>query len=128
MNPTTSILGDSIAAMAWTDASTMLAIVTGLVVIPLTVITFYLRSLLMQQVAARTDFTARFEHVEAAIRRLSRRVAEHERDLTTKEDWLRESMLARHNIERLTEAVARVEAGLDIMLSRARQKTMQETR
>lgn len=117
MNSTSSIL----------DASTMLAIVTGLVVIPLTVITFYLRSLLMQQVAARADFTGRFEHVEAAIRRLSRRVAEHERDLTSKEDWLRESLLARRNIERLTEAVVRIEAGLDIMLSRARPRVMQET-
>ena len=134
MNQTAPILDHSIAAMAWIDASTLLAIVTGLVVIPLTVITFYLRSLLLQQTAARVDLTGRFEHVEAAIRRLSRRVAEHERDLTTKEDWLRESMLARHNIERLTEAVARIEAGLDIMLSRApradahaRHRAMQET-
>ena len=70
MNPSSSMLHLPIAAMAWTDASTMLAIVTGLVVIPLTVITFYLRSLLMQQVAARADFTGRFEHVETAIRRL----------------------------------------------------------
>ena len=123
MNPTSSLL----------DASTMLAIITGLVVIPLTVITFYLRSLLMQQVAARVDFTGRFEHVETAIRRLSRRVAEHERDLTSKEDWRRESLLARRNIERLAEAVARIEASLDIMLSRAprvdgagRQRAMQE--
>ena len=123
MNPSSIIQQLPSAAMAWADASTMLAIVTGLVLVPLTVITFYLRALLMQQAAARTDFNGRFEHVEAAIRRLSRRVAEHERGLTSKEDWLRESMLARRNIERLTEAFARIEASLDVMLHRAPRAT-----
>jgi len=118
MNPIATIQQLPVASMAWADASTMLAIVTGLVLVPLTVITFYLRALLMQQSAARADFNGRFEHVEDSIRRLSRRVAEHERGLTSKEDWLRESMLARRNIERLTEAFARIEASLDVILNR----------
>ena len=36
-----------------------------------------------------------------------------ERDYTTKEEWLRESMLARQQLERLTEMVARMQARLE---------------
>ncbi|MEE9296650.1 MAG: hypothetical protein V3W34_17030, partial [Phycisphaerae bacterium] len=52
---------------------------------------------------------------EGDLHRLNERVGSFERDFATKEDWLRESMLARHNIERLSGAMARMEAAASVL-------------
>lgn len=103
-----------LSAPLFKDASSLLALAAPLLAVPLGAMTFYLRSIREQQVTGHADIARRLEHVECGLRRLVRRVSEDERNFTSKEDWLRESMLARHNIERLTEASARMEAALDL--------------
>jgi hypothetical protein len=107
----------------WTGAMPLnvgqaLAILTPIVIVPLGVITFYLRALRDHQIAGRNDLTRRIERAESGLRKVSHRVTEIERDYAVKEDWLRESMLARANIERLSEGLARLEAGADRRLVR----------
>lgn len=96
--------------LSTTDVGAILGLLTPLVVVPLGGITFSLRALRDQQIHGRRDMTRRIENTEAGVRRLDARAAAFERDYASKEDWLRESMLARKNIERLFEAVVRIEA------------------
>lgn len=91
------------------SAGTLLTILTPLVAIPLTVITFYLRSLREHQVSWHADLVRRVESVEASTVALRNTIAELERDFTTKEEWLRECMLARRTLEQLSEATVRIE-------------------
>jgi DNA repair exonuclease SbcCD ATPase subunit len=55
----------------------------------------------------------RIENVEQSIRDLSRGLKEIERDYTTREEWLRESMHARQQLERLTEMTAKVQTQIE---------------
>ncbi len=92
------------------DANTLVAILASIVAIPLGVITFYLRALRDHLLAASRDSTQRIEQVDKSVRRVESRINDIERDYTVKEDWLRESMLARRNIQQLIEACARLDA------------------
>jgi len=93
-------------------AGTLLTVMTPLVAVPLTVITFYLRSLREHQVSWHAELARRVESAEGSINELRKALSEFERDFTTKEEWLRECMLARGAIERLKETATRVEATL----------------
>jgi hypothetical protein len=90
-------------------AGTLLTILTPLVAVPLTVITFYLRSLREHQVSRHADLARRVEAAESNLSELRRMLAEFERDYTTKEEWLRECMLARRSLEHLNEAAVRTD-------------------
>ncbi len=117
MNRTVPIL----VAISGLDAASLLAVLTPVVVVPMAVITFYLRALRDHLTAGRGDLTRRIEHLEAGLRRLESALADLGRDHVTKEDWLRESMLARSNIERLTTTLVRMEAASDARDDHARQ-------
>lgn len=91
------------------SAGTLLTVLTPLVAVPLTIITFYLRSLREHQVSWHGDFVRRIGTVEASITDLRRTVADFERDFTTKEEWLRECMLARRSLEELSQRTIRIE-------------------
>jgi len=86
-----------------------LTIVTPLVAVPLTIITFYLRSLREHQVSWHADLVRRVESVEAAMVDLRKTLTEFERSYTTKEEWLRECMMARRTLEQLRETTVRIE-------------------
>ncbi len=101
-----------LATLVWQDVSTLLVVLGTVAAIPVGVMTFYLRSIREQQLSNHADVHRRVDHLESGLRSVGRRAGEHERDFVTKEDWLRESMLARHGIERLTEAFARLDAEL----------------
>ncbi len=103
------------------DTPALLAILTPILIVPLGVITFCLRALRDQQSSIRSDLTRRIEGNEGELHRLTERVASFERDFATKEDWLRESMLARHNIERLSAAMARMETEANVLSRQHRQ-------
>ncbi len=90
-------------------AGTLLTILTPLVAVPLTVITFYLRSLREHQISRHADLARRVETSETALAELRRTLVDFERDYTTKEEWLRECMLARRSLEQLNEAAVRME-------------------
>lgn len=91
------------------SAGTLLTVLTPLVAVPLTIITFYLRSLREHQISWHGDFVRRISSVEASITDLRRAMADFERDFTTKEEWLRECMLARRSIEELSQRTIRIE-------------------
>lgn len=91
------------------SAGVLLTIATPLVAVPLTVITFYLRSLREHQISWHAELMRRVEIVEGAAVELRKTVTAFERDYTNKEEWLRECMLARRTLEHLTEKAVRME-------------------
>jgi len=94
------------------SAAVLVGILTPLVAVPLTFITFYLRSLRDNQKVWHGEFLRRAEMTERATAELRRRVRDFERDYTTKEEWLRESVLARRALERLNEERVRIDAAV----------------
>ncbi len=90
----------------------LLTVLTPLVAVPLTMITFYLRSLREHQISWHAELVRRVECLGASVDELRKTLGEFERDYTTKEEWLRECMLARATLERLKEAAVRMEATL----------------
>ncbi len=92
---------------------TLITVVSGLVVIPLSVLTFYLRGTREQQAAGFAELTRRVASVEEACAEMGRAMRGFDRDYTTKEEWLRECMLARQGIERLREISIRLETRLE---------------
>ncbi len=96
-----------------TMLSVLVAIVAPLVGVPLTVVMFYLRTIRDHQATRYDDTLRRIDAVECSIRDLTTTICDFERDYTTKEEWLRESLHARQQLERLTEMTARVQAELE---------------
>ncbi len=92
---------------------TLVAVLAPLVGVPLSVITFYLRALKDHHESRARDTASRLKALEEHSRSLEKVVEDVERDYTTKEEWLRESMLARRQLERLMEMVARMQAHLE---------------
>lgn len=100
------------AASFWEYGGTYLAVLTPVVVVPLSVLTFYLRGLRDQQIKGFADAERRFDGLDASIVQLRQAVADIVRDYATKEEWLRESMHARRRIEQLTESAVRLETAV----------------
>ena len=86
-----------------------LTILAPLVAVPLTMITFYLRSLREHQVSWHNELVRRVEAIENVLGNLRGSVSDFERDYTTKEEWLREGMWARRTLENLSGSVVRLE-------------------
>ncbi len=101
------------AAIDTTTLSVLVAILAPLVGVPLTVITFHLRAIREHQATRYQDTVRRIDAVEESIRTLTWSINDFERDYATKEEWLRESLHARRQLERLTEMMARVQADLE---------------
>jgi len=97
----------------WEASRTVLAVVTPLVAIPLTVITFYLRSLREHQITWHAELVRRFETIERSTAQVRETVIQFERDYTTKEEWLRECMLARQTLENLSKTAVKLETSMD---------------
>jgi hypothetical protein len=51
--------------------------------------------------------------IEVSIRDLLKSTADLDREFATKEEWVRESMLARQGLERLTQMVTRIQSDLE---------------
>ena len=99
--------------MTWEQMATLVGVLSPMVGVPLMVITLYLRAIREHQTTSMAEITHRTETMEASIRDLLRSTADFEREYTTKEEWVRESMLARQRLERLTEMVTRIEVELE---------------
>jgi len=91
------------------SSSAILTLVTPLIAVPLTAMTFYVRSLREQHDAALAGLIRRFEVVDSAVAELRRMLLAFERDYTTKDEWLRECMLARRTLDQLSETAVRLE-------------------
>lgn len=104
------------------SSGAFLTILTPLVAVPLTVITFYLRSLREHQVSWHSELVRRVESVETSLADLRKALNEFERDYTTKEEWLRECMLARRTLEQLKETTVRIETTMQSILGNKSRK------
>jgi len=100
-------------ASFWEAGATYLSVLTPLVAVPLTVITFYLRSIREHELSWSSEWGRKFNALEAAHTDLRRAVNDFERDYTTKEEWLRECMHTRGRVEQLSETTARLSAVVD---------------
>jgi len=94
------------------SAGPILTVLTPLVVVPLTIITFYLRALREHQMTRHADLARKVDAIDTSARELRKALAEFDRYYTTKEEWLRECMQARHRLEQLTRATVRIETAL----------------
>ncbi len=99
-----------LGSQAVESSGLFVALVTPLIAVPLTAITFYLRSLREQQQSGFAGLVQRIETVERSVLELRGITSEFNRDYTTKEEWLRECMLARQTLEQLRAATVRLEA------------------
>jgi hypothetical protein len=99
--------------MNWNQVGVLVGVLSPLVGVPLVMITFYLRTIRDHQTHTMAEIGRRIDTIETSIRGLLKRTATFDREYATKEEWIRESMLARQRLEHLTELVTRIEAELD---------------
>lgn len=102
-----------LAEVDWQTVGLLLAALGPLTGVPLTMVAFYLRGLREQQQQRNQETARRVEVVEDDLRAVRVSLGQFERDYTRKEEWLRESMHARQQLERLTEMMARIESQLE---------------
>ena len=99
--------------MSWEQLGVAVGVMSPLVGVPLVMITFYLRTIRDHQTNTLAEMRHRIDTMEAGLRDLLRRTADFDREYATKEEWVRESMLARQRLEHLTELATRIEAELE---------------
>ena len=97
----------------WQLVGTVVGALSALVGVPLTAIVLYLRAIREDQRTVQADMTRRVDKIEAECLRIEESVDEIERSYTPKEEWVRETMLARKQLARLTELMARLQAELE---------------
>ena len=95
------------------STGTLLAVLTSIVAVPLTIITFYLRSLREHQAAWSGELVRRLATAESETGTLRRLLGDFERQYATKEEWLRECMHTRRTLEQLSATTVRIETVLN---------------
>lgn len=90
-------------------AGTLVLVLPPLVAVPLTIITFYLRSLREHQLARHGELVRQVETLADSVSSLRERHREFERDYTTKEEWVRETTQLRHRVETVSDVIARMD-------------------
>ncbi len=99
--------------MHWEQAALLVGLLSPLVGVPLLVITFYLRAIREHQTTTAAEINHRIRTIESAIHDLLKATSDFERTYATKEEWVRESMVARQRLERITEMMARFQAEME---------------
>jgi hypothetical protein len=97
----------------WQTWAAIIGTVVPLLGVPLAVMTLYLKSIRDYQADRCEGIEVRVSHLDSGFHEVSRRIGEFERDFATKEEWLRESMHARKQLEKLTELVTRIQVGVE---------------
>lgn len=97
----------------WVSTLLVFGALAPLVGVPLTMIILYLKAIRQAQQDQDAVGSRRMGVIEADVRRVGERLDEVERSYTTKEEWLRESLHSRHQLERLMEMMAEVRTHLD---------------
>ncbi len=97
----------------WQFVAVMAGTVSTLIGAPLTAILFYLRAIREDQRARQEFIDERMAAIAADVRQVEHAVDHIEKNYTPKEEWTRETMLARQQLERLTELMAKIEAELE---------------
>lgn len=97
----------------WQLLGTVIGALSALVGVPLTAIVLYLRAIREDQRTVQAALARRVDGIEAECRRIELSADQIERGCTPKEEWVRESMLTRKQLTRLTELIARLQAELE---------------
>ena len=98
----------------WIESITvLLTVLTPMVGVPMTLITFYLRSMREQQASWQSEFGKKVDGLSEVVVELRRDLVQVERDFTTKEEWLRECMHGRRQMESLIQSVTRLEGKVE---------------
>ena len=113
LDPPYLLLANKMNEIDWKTLGALIGAMVPLLGLPLAMITLYLKSIRDYQVDRCEGIEDRLEHLDSAFHDVRRRVGDFERDYTTKEEWLRESMLARRQLEKLTELVTRIQVEIE---------------
>ncbi len=97
----------------WQVITTLLAAAGTVLGVPLTAILFYLKVIRDDQRHFQTGFLRRISKIEAECDRIELALEKVERRYTPRDEWLRETLLARNQLGRLTEILARVQAEME---------------
>lgn len=97
----------------WILIATSLGSAAALVGVPLTAIVSYLKAIREDQREFRASLLDRIGQIETECDRIETAVDHVERQYTTREDWTRETILARNQLTRLTELMARLQAEME---------------
>ncbi len=100
-------------AANWQFAGVLVGTLSTLVGIPLTAIVLYLRAIREDQRSVQADLRRQIARIEDQCNRTESSVEHVERHYATKEEWSRENMIARRQLGRLTELMARLQAELE---------------
>ncbi len=99
--------------MSWEQAGLVVGVLSPLVGAPLVMIALYLRAIREHQTATMAEINHRVQTIEVAIHELIKSTSDFEREYATKEEWVRESMVTRQRLEKLTEMITRIQAELE---------------
>jgi DNA repair ATPase RecN len=99
--------------MTWASVATIIGALSALVAAPMALVIFYLRAIREDQRETLAALRRHLHALEVDLRRTDAAVENIARAYTTKEEWLRETMLARRQLERLSEQLARLAADMD---------------
>ncbi|MCG3138871.1 MAG: hypothetical protein HJJLKODD_02740 [Phycisphaerae bacterium] len=99
--------------MDWSQMAVVASVLVPLVGVPLALITMYLRSINDFQVQRYAEIEQRLGSLYESHHLVEQMVREYERNYTTKEEWLREAMHARQQLEKLTDLVTRIQVELE---------------
>ena len=99
--------------MIWEQAGLVVGVLSPLVGVPLVMITLYLRAIREHQTATMAEINHRIQTIEVAIHELIKSTSDFEREYATKEEWVRESMVTRQRLEKLTEMITRIQTELE---------------
>lgn len=99
--------------LTWETLTAVVGIASAVCGPPLGVILFYVRGFREDQRAANAMLQRRIEQLEEDLRRMAASLEAIQRGYTTKDEWVRETMLARKQLERLGELLARVQADME---------------
>src|SRR5262245_27886563 len=100
-------------AISWETITAVAGTVSALLGPPLGVVVFYIRAIRDDQRATHAELRDQVGRLDADVQRLERAVGEVQRVYTTKDEWIRESMRARQQLERLSEVLARLGADVE---------------
>lgn len=101
------------AATTWEQIGVLASVVSPLVGVPLAVIALYLRAIREHQTHTADEISRRISTIETAMHDLLKGTADFEREYTTKEEWVRESMFTRQRLDKLAELMTKVQAELE---------------
>lgn len=99
--------------MNWEMTGPLVAVLGPLVGVPLSAMTFYLRAIREAQAGQLAAMGRRIEGLEQQMRNLEGSIEAVARGYTTRGEWERESLLARQQLGRLAELVARLGAKME---------------